>query len=176
MKRQIIITQWLTHLLLSKQVFGWLIPWIFNLDTFNSNSFHWTSSSGLFNHCKQLPLLFKLIGFFADGVGTILLVLGWWHLQNILRRLSADETFSLEIVDNLYKISRLALIWVCCSPVLNSISGLLQTWNSGHGKRILSIGFGSDDLQNILLYVILFLLANLIKHGAQLEDEHKLTV
>jgi hypothetical protein len=176
MQKKILAIRWLSHLFLIANIVGWLALWIFNIDPCIVHGFSCGVHHLPFEYRDALPPLLKVIGFGTDGIGVLLLVFGWWHLQSILRCLNSHEIFSVTIADRFHKISRLALVWACYYPMHNTLFGVLETWHNGVGKRILSVGFGSADLLNILLCLILFLLTSIIRHGAQLEDDQKLTV
>lgn len=122
-------------------------------------------------------LLSKSLGFAASLVGSSPYILCYYALHKLFGNYAKGEIFINENV-NIYKnLGRILFInGLLCIPLYDSLMVLAATINNVPGKRMLSIGFGSPNLEAVLLGFVVMVISWVMSQANDLTHEQQLTV
>jgi len=118
----------------------------------------------------------KLSGFIVEAFATALLVYGLVLVIQLMNYLKKKQYFTSETITLLKKITKISLIYTVYSVVCSSILSVITSLQNKPGERMISIGFGTLDVINIMMFCCLFLVLTIFQKGYELKHEQELTI
>ena len=135
-------------------------------------SYSWDYSDAI----AQAPFLNKIFMIAIDSVSLILFVLGLVYLVQVLKLYERGAVFTEQTVFLFKKICKIALIYTIYAPIKISLLGLISTLSKPVGQRVLSISFGSNDMLNIFIVGMCFIIVSMLHEGFSIKKDQDLTV
>ena len=144
-------------------ILPWLLPQHF--------PYYWDAYAALSPQREALTADQRLL-----GIGVSLLPAGltsWalWRLATIFTEFASDRAFSHEAVVGFHRFSRLILLVTLATPLVETIRGVIYTWNNGPGERVIAFTFVAQDARDILFALLLLSLAYMFRYAHNLAEE-----
>lgn len=136
----------------------------------------WFKTSLSLEVLKTLGISQRLTGWFVDTIGSGLFGIILIFLYMLLELIRQGKPFSKESIALFEKISRFYLFSIIYDPISRTAMSLITTWHLPVGQRILTFGFGTDDVNRILLSTCLYLIVFLIKQAHQISEEQQTVI
>jgi Protein of unknown function (DUF2975) len=133
-----------------------------------------TSASPITPHELSSEIL--AAGFIASLLPLTVLVYVLINLRQLFLFYKNGVIFSFEHVVLFKKIAKLLSIWVLLSVVYESVKSVLFSLNNPVGERVLSIGFGSEELTLVVMAAFVYVIAWVMDEGRVLAEENKMTI
>ncbi len=103
------------------------------------------------------------------GVG----VWGLFFLRRAFLNFAGGEFFNRSNSRDLRLFSILLFVQAFTKPLHTALASVLLSWNHPPGQKMLSISFGSGEVQTVILAMILWVICDLLVRGSELENENK---
>jgi hypothetical protein len=130
----------------------------------NLSTIHWT------------PLL-KILGFSADILNLIPLILSLFVLKSIFRNYQKGEIFSMA---NATQYRRLGWLFLLDALLIKSLSNTLLvlavTLTNPPGHRYITVSFGTPNMTALFCGILVIVISWVMLEGYKLQEEQKLTV
>lgn len=123
-----------------------------------------------------LPVKLQLLGFAASLLPLSALLYGLTNLRRLFALYREGVFFSFEQVSIFKKISKALFAWVFFSILYESAKSILFSMGNPPGERVVSVGFSSSEITNLLVAGIIFVIAWIMDEGRILAEEQQLTV
>ncbi len=133
-----------------------------------------TSSTPIVSY--QLPIEMQTIGFISSLLPLTVLVYILLNLRKLFYFYKDGIIFSFEHVILLKKIAKLLSIWVILSIVYESAKSVLFSFGNPVGERVVSVGFGSEELTVIIVSAFVYIIAWIMDEGRVLAEENQMTI
>ena len=98
---------------------------------------------------------------------------GLFYLRRAFLNFARGEFFDLSNSKDLRLFSVFLFIQAVAAPLHHSLASVLLSWNHAPGQKMLSISFGSSELQVILLAMILWVISDMLVKGVALQRENQ---
>lgn len=103
-------------------------------------------------------------------------LIGLYFLRRAFVNFAKGELFNLANSRNLRRFSIFLLAQGLIMPVHFALSSVLLSVNHPAGEKMLSISLGSNELLNIALAMLLWVMSDLLVEGCKLQTENRLFV
>lgn len=113
----------------------------------------------------------KLLGFLSNLIPLSFTVLSLAYLAQLFQAFERLQLFEQNNVFLLKKSARALLIGQLVFPIHLGFLSLILTYYNPVGKRMCSIGFGSQQLEMIVVALAIFLISWILKEGCKLQEE-----
>jgi len=127
-------------------------------------------------HAPAPSLLIRLLAAVIDGISILLFIWGCICFIRLLRYYRSSELFSVNTLALYTKLSRIAFVWTLYNPLKFTLLSFVTTINNPFGKRVIAIGFNSDDIFHIFIVGFFLVITSLMQVAYELKHEHDLTV
>lgn len=119
----------------------------------------------------------KLIGFAGSLIGAAPYIFAYYTLHKLFGNYANGRIFNSENVSIYQRLGRILFVnGLVCIPLRDTLMVLAATINNIPGKRMLSIGFGSPNLEAILSGFVVMVIAWVMSQANDLNHEQQLTV
>jgi hypothetical protein len=125
---------------------------------------------------SQMPVTHRLFGLIVDGIAAGILINCLIIFTRLMQSYQAGDIFSSNVFRLLEKLSSYAFFWAVYSVLSTSILSVVTTLHKQPGQRVLSIGFGTNDVMNIFIFGCLCVIASVMREANTLKSENDLTV
>lgn len=125
---------------------------------------------------QELPITLQAAGFISSLLPLTVLIYVLLNLRKIFLFYKEGIIFSFEHVVLFKKIAKLLAIWVLLSVAYESVKSVLFSLGNPVGERILSVGFGSEELMVIVVATFVYVIAWVMDEGRVLAEENKMTI
>ena len=98
---------------------------------------------------------------------------GVFFLLRAFSQFAKGEFFNVVNSRNLRLFSIFLFVNALATPIHFALSSLLLSFNHPAGQKMLSISFGSGELHQLILAMILWVISELLLKSAELENENK---
>jgi hypothetical protein len=98
---------------------------------------------------------------------------GLYFLRRAFVNFSRGEFFNQSNSRDLRLFSILLFVQAFTKPLHTALSSVLLSWNHPPGQKVLSVSFGSGEVQMIVLAMILWVICDLLVRGGELEHENR---
>lgn len=98
---------------------------------------------------------------------------GLFFLRRAFSNFAKGQLFNYDNSRDLRLFSILLFAQALAKPLHFSISSVLLSMNHPAGQKMLSVSFGSDEVNMIALAMILWVMSELLVKGSKLESENK---
>ena len=115
-------------------------------------------------------------GFISSLFPLTVLVFVLLNLRKIFLYYKDGVIFSFEHVVLFKRIAKLLFIWVLLSVAYESVKSVLFSLNNPVGERVLSVGFGSEELTVIVVAAFVYVIAWVMDEGRALAEENQMTI
>jgi phosphoglycerol transferase MdoB-like AlkP superfamily enzyme len=112
-------------------------------------------------------LWFLMAAYLAIGLG------GLYYLRRAFRNFANGELFNHHNSRDLRLFSIFLFAQGVVTPLHMALVSVLLSLNHPSGQKILSISLGSGEIKVIGLAMILWVMSDLLVHGAKIENENK---
>lgn len=134
------------------------------------------SSSPVVIAPHQLPIEIQAVGFLSSLLPLSALIYILSNLRKIFSFYKDGIVFSFEHVVLFKKTSKFLIVWVPLSIVYESVKSVLFSWSNSIGERVLSIGFGSEELTVVTVAIFIYVISWVMDEGRKLTEEHQMTI
>ncbi|MCW8932341.1 MAG: DUF2975 domain-containing protein [Gammaproteobacteria bacterium] len=124
----------------------------------------------------ELPIEILAIGFISSLLPLTVLIYVLINLRKIFLFYKEGVIFSFEHVALFKKVAKLLSIWVLLSIAYESVKSVLFSLNNPVGERVLSVGFGSEELTVIVVAAFVYVIAWVMDEGRVLAEENQMTI
>lgn len=115
--------------------------------------------------------------FSGEMVAQLPFWLGLGCLIQVFRRYARAEIFTL---DNVRSYRTIGLLFfanaLVAMPVSEALRVLGQTWDKGPGQRMLYVGFGTTNLENMVYGAIILIISWVMAEALRLQDDVSATI
>ena len=125
---------------------------------------------------KALGVSQRLTGWFIDSLGAGLFMMVLTCLYKLLELIRKGHPFSKASISLYEKIARFYLFSIIYEPIAKTLMSFITTWHLPAGQRAISISFGTDNINSILLAFCLYLIVFLIKQAHQISEEQQMVI
>ncbi|OJX13953.1 MAG: hypothetical protein BGO77_01125 [Caedibacter sp. 37-49] len=136
----------------------------------------WFETSLSLEVLKTLSISQRLTGWFVETIGSALFGIVLTFLYMLLELIRQGEPFSKNSISLFEKISRFYLFSIIYEPISETVLSFITTLHLPVGQRTLTIGFGTDNINSILLATCLYLIVFLIKQAHQISEEQRAVI
>ena len=169
------LIDFLKRFILAYGFFIILVPFInWSQDTLGIGTFLNTSLS--LNVLKALGIGQRIMGWFIDSIGNTLFMVILFSLYKLLERIRVGQPFSKESISLYEKIARFYLFSIIYDPISKTMMSLVTSWHLPVEQRTLSISFGTENINGILLATCLYLIVFLTKQAHQISEEQSTVI
>ena len=120
---------------------------------------------------KTLGFGQRVTGWFVDSIGSGIFMIVLISLHKLLELIRQGQPFSKASISLYEKISRFYLFSIIYEPISKTAMSFITTWHLPVGQREVSVTFGTDNINGILLALCLYLIVFLIKQAHQISEE-----
>ncbi len=124
----------------------------------------------------QLPAMLQLAGFAASLLPLAALLYGLANIRKLFAYYMEGVIFSLEQVRLFRNIAKVIILWVVFSVLYDSVKSILFSLGNPPGQRVVSIGFGTEEISTLVVGLIAFLIAWVMEEGRLIDEENRLIV
>ncbi|USG60685.1 DUF2975 domain-containing protein [Sneathiella marina] len=125
---------------------------------------------------RTLPTEILAAGYLSSIFPLTVLVFVLLSLRKIFQLYKKGIVFSLEHVALFKKTAKLLVFWVLVSIAYESVKSVLFSLENPPGEKVLSIGFGSDEVTVILVAAFVYVIAWVMDEGRALAEENEMTI
>jgi hypothetical protein len=125
---------------------------------------------------KALGVSQRLVGWLLDSLGSAIFMIVLISLYKLLDLIRKRQPFSTASIALYEKISRFYLFSIIYEPISRTAMSIVTTWHLPVGQRTLSVTFGTDNINSILLALCLYLIVFLIKQAHQISEEQRMVI
>ncbi len=118
----------------------------------------------------------RITGWFIDSCGAGLFMIVLIFLYKLLELIRTGQPFSTTSIGLYEKIARFYLFSIIYEPIAKTVMSIITTWHLPAGQRTISISFGTDNVNSILLAFCLYLIVFLIKQAHQISEEQRMVI
>ena len=118
----------------------------------------------------------RFLGWVASFISTSIWMYIYYHMSTLFLSFSKGYVFTFSNIACIRKSSKALIIYAFATVLTNSLLGLVLTMNNPIGQRILTISFGTPNLTNILMALVIMVCAYIMEEGLRLEEEKQLTI
>ncbi|WP_319380897.1 DUF2975 domain-containing protein [Thiomicrorhabdus sp.] len=133
-----------------------------------------TSATPITPH--ELPTEILAAGFISSLLPLTVLVFVLLNLRKIFLFYKDGVIFSFEHVILFKRTAKLLSIWVVLSVIYESVKSVLFSLNNPVGERVLSVGFGFEELTVIIVAAFIYVIAWVMDEGRALAEENQMTI
>ncbi len=171
--------KWISYTLLFLSIpslfLKWIVPGsVYRTPIFMSHFFSPNNSN--ISLINTMPLPHRFFGICIEAVAVGLIIYALITIIGIVGSIERGEYFSSNIAVLFKRLSICMFLFVLYAPINEALMSVITSWHRGPGNRFLSITFGTPELENILLFCLLMIIATLMQKGAELQRESDLTV
>jgi len=128
--------------------------------------------NGFFKH-TEIPFVFIIKNHIFHFLNSILIILIFYYLMKIFKKLQLADFFATENIKNLKRLGTITVVSAIIFSILSVFEAFsLNTFNLVHA--IHSLGF--IDWDNLVLGLVILAVAESFKKGEQLDSEQRLVV
>lgn len=165
-----------------------IIQWIF-ISTKTSDVSGVINFFGIFEKTIQTPEgyvnlsnvswtpLLQLLGFSADIIGLLPLLISLFILRAIFKNYQKGEVFSIR---NAIQYRRLGILFLFDALLIKSLSQTLLvlavTFTNPPGHRYLTVSFGTPHLTYLFYGILVIIVSWVMLEASKLHDEQKFTI
>lgn len=124
---------------------------------------HWNTVTS-----TQLYALWAITAVYLS-IGTI----GTYFLFRAFKNFSNGEYFTAPNSTSLKRFAILLLAQACLQPIHGAAASVLLSLNHPAGEKLLSVSLGTNELRNIAVAVILWVIGELLVKARALADENQ---
>ncbi len=118
-----------------------------------------------------------LLGVLSDIIQLAPFITGLFILRTIFKAYQAGSIFTLNNATSYKKLGYLFLVDAFITiPLSGSIMGLATTFNNEPGHRILSISFGTPNLNQIFYGFLIIVISWVMQEACKINDDQALTI
>lgn len=150
------------------------IVWLGGIIPFASSSFITTRFPDI--ELSSVRFGLRFYACLIDMIPTAIDMLSFYYLAKLFQLYSRRIIFSYQNVRYIRKIG-FTLLWsVFAYLLVQPILSIILTWDAPQGGHMVTLGFGSDDLSNLIIGGVVVLISWIMEEGRKLEEETALTV
>jgi hypothetical protein len=128
-------------------------------------------------HEHHFSYVAKLIGCGGSLVLTGLYMTGVYYLIQLFRLYEKGSLFTRQHVTYMKNIGIVMAVYSTFGMVLTDmIHVLAATWDKGPGNRLLSIGYGTTNIEVLFIAGLMILTSWIMAEGFKLKEEQELTI
>lgn len=128
-------------------------------------------------HEHHFSLPAKLIGLFGSAIINGIFMVGVYYLIQLFKLYEKGSVFTRQHVHYFKKIGIVLVIYSTLGIMLsNMIFVLAATFDNPPGQRILSLGFGTTNVEVLVIAGLIILTSWIMAEGFKLKEEHELTI
>ena len=120
----------------------------------------------------RIGLGVKLLGFGVSMVSSSFILYGLHRLRIVFQLFASGETFSRETASGIRAFALMVVVGAIVRPFATALLTVLLTMGNQPGSRMLSLGFGSGELQAIFVGLVFFAIAHVMAEGQRIADEN----
>lgn len=120
--------------------------------------------------------LMRLLGWLASFISTSIWIYIYYHMSKLFLSFSKGYIFTFPNVACIRKSSKALIVYAFAILLTNSFLSLVLTMNNPEGLRTLTVSFGTPNLTNILIALVIMVCAYIMEEGLRLEEERQLTI
>ncbi len=124
----------------------------------------------------EITLQQKMLGLTVSLVPLALKMSAMLTIMQLLKLYRAGKVFSGAHVACFKKLGRFLVYYTLAGVAESTGIVLVMTMNNPPGKKMLSIGFSSDDLTLLVVAAIVLMISWIMDEGRKLAEENELTV
>ena len=124
----------------------------------------------------QLTALTRLLGCVVNFIPAGLMMIGLYTLAKLFALYEKGCIFTQKNVACYRILGRLIICGVFIGVVYRTVLILALTLFNPPGQRILSIGFGTKEIEILLIGIIVLIITWVMEEGRMIENEQALTV
>ncbi len=145
---------------------------------FNIIPFEVIGLSKLIHHSilGEITPLMRFLGFLVSLIPTTLQIVIYWQLKNLFSLYRHQQFFAAQNVLCIRWIALALLIKEALSPVYEMLMSLALTMNNPPGQRMISISFGSNNIEIIVTALVILVIAWIMDEARKLEEDKRLTI
>ena len=118
----------------------------------------------------------KLSGFIVEAIASILIIYGFFLVIQLMSHIKKNQYFTLETITLLKRITKIALIYVIYAVLCSSLLSVITSLHNKPGEVVLTLGFGTSDVINVMVFCLMFLMMTIFQKGYELKHEQELTI
>ncbi|WP_432463300.1 MULTISPECIES: DUF2975 domain-containing protein [unclassified Agarivorans] len=124
----------------------------------------------------SIDLTTRLLAFLVCLLPISVLLYGVIHLRKLFTLYQHGIIFSYENVTCFKRMGFALLAWTAVGIVSNTLLGLVLTFQNPVGERLVTIGFGSSDMINLIIGSVVLLISWVLKEAVEMKYEQEYTV
>lgn len=124
----------------------------------------------------SLRFFIRFLACMVEMLPTAVVMMGFYYLVQLFKLYSQSNIFGLQNVILIKKIGVTLIAQVFASIITQPLLSLILTMDAPKGGHLISIGFGSDELSNLVIGGIVVLISWIMEEGRKLEEEKNLTI
>ena len=128
------------------------------------------------DNLADIPMSHRLLGVFATSISVIIMVWGLVYLIKTMRSIQQGKIFSYQTTTYFKRMNTLFLWLALYTPLHRMLFVLTTTLHNPPGQRMLSFGFTSGDLTNILIFAFFLVITSMMQEGSRIQEDLDLTV
>lgn len=125
---------------------------------------------------EALRFQWRLLGFLVALVPTSIIMFGFYYLIKLFQLYVKGVVFAQQNIYYIRKIALMFLLQVVATIVIQPFLSLILTLDAAPGGHIISIGLRGEEISNLIIAGIVFLIAWIMEEARKLDEERALTV
>lgn len=118
----------------------------------------------------------KLLGFLVSCIPTGITLGIYYCLIKLFSLYERAEIFTAVNVSYIKKIGYLLLASALVEPLYEALLTFVLSFNAGHGHRTISASFGTTNISDIVMALMIILVSWIMAEGCKLRDEQAHTI
>lgn len=118
----------------------------------------------------------RLLGFCVESITIALLIGTLYTLYRIIQNLQTDQAFTKDTLDKMNQMTKFYLGYVIFYPFYGAAYSVITTMNNPPGQRVISLSFGTDNLNQIFIVCCLYIVFHVMKEACRVSSEYKMVI
>lgn len=133
------------------------------------------NSLKLHEHTFSIPA--KFIGFFGSIILNGIFMCGIFYLIQLFKLYEKGSVFTLQHVHYFKNIGLVVAVYSTLGMMVSDlVFTLATTFDNPPGQRMISIGFGTPNMELLVIAGLMVLTSWIMAEGFKLKEEHELTI
>ncbi len=125
---------------------------------------------------QSLRFMVRALACMVEMIPTLIVMMSFYYLIQLFTLYSKNNIFGIQNVLFIKKIGYTLIAQVAASLVTQPLLSLVLTMDAPSGGHIIAVGFGSDELSNMIIGGIVVLISWIMEEGRKLEEDKELTI
>jgi|GEM_PF-3608054 len=125
---------------------------------------------------RQMAMGQRLCGLLMDLVSNGLFVSVLYFLYRVIQNIQTDKTFAKDTLIYISRMSKFYIFYAVFTPFYGVAFSVITTMHHRPGQRVLSVSFGIENLNQILVACCLYVIFKVMKEAHRVSSEYGMVI